>query len=83
MSEINKDELINLKKEMEGSIEPIRNEAKIIYDGRQYSVRIPAKIAKTMNIDPETDKIRFIMTIPSKFHEKPTLEIKLIQNASE
>ena len=83
MSEINKDELLNLKKEMEGVIEPIKTEAKIIYDGRQYSVRIPAKIAKTMNIDTKTDKVKFIVNIPSEFNEKPKLEIELIQNASE
>ncbi|MCK5473890.1 MAG: hypothetical protein KAI53_00650 [Candidatus Aenigmarchaeota archaeon] len=83
MNEINKDELLNLKKEMEAEPEIIEKDAKIIYDKRQYSVRIPAKIAKTMNLEPKTDKIKFTVTIPSKFNEKPELKIELIKNASE
>ena len=83
MDKIKKDELLNLKKEMETEPEIIENEAKIIYDGRQYSVRIPAKIAKTININPETDKIKFKVIIPSKFDEEPKLEIELIHNASD
>lgn len=83
MDKINKDELLNLKKEMEAEPEIIEKEAKIIYDGKQYSVRIPAKIAKTMDLNPEIDKIKFTVTIPSKFDEKPELKIELINNASE
>ena len=83
MNKINKDELTKLKKEMESTIEPIIKKAKIIYDGKQYSVRIPAKIAKTMNINTDTDKIKFTVTISSKFNENPKLMVELIQNGTE
>ena len=78
MNNINKDELTKLKKEMESTIDPVIKEAKIIYDGKQYSVRIPAKIAKTMNLNPDIDKIKFTVTISSKFNKTPTLLIELI-----
>ena len=79
MSQINKDELMDLRKEMEGTPEVIEKEAKIIFDERQYSVRIPAKIAKRMNLDPKQDKIRFRVTIPPEIEGKPILDIELIQ----
>lgn len=79
MNQINKDELLDLKKEMECTSEVIEKEAKIIYDKRQYAVRIPAKIARRMKLDPDNDKILFRVTIPPKISEKPILDIELIK----
>lgn len=39
-------------------------EAKIFYDKRQYTIRIPAKFAKGAEIDPEKDVFEFKLHIP-------------------
>jgi len=36
----------------------------IIYDKRQYSVRIPLKFAKSANINPQIDKFKFTLIVP-------------------
>ena len=36
----------------------------IIYDKRQYSIRIPLKFAKSVNINPNIDKFKFTLITP-------------------
>jgi len=54
----------------------------IIYDTKQYSIRIPKKFADSLNIDTSNDKFRFEY-IPSIIEgekkEKPKLKGELIQ----
>lgn len=62
MTDTLKDELkdiIGLKKE------PEKFEAKIFYDGKQYTIRIPAKFAKGAEIDSKKDVFEFELRIPS------------------
>ena len=52
--------------------------AKIFFDGRQYNLRIPAKFAKEMEIDPDRDKIEFTLIQPENIlKDKPKLLIEL------
>jgi exoribonuclease R len=53
-------------------------EALIIYDKRQYSLKIPKKIAEKAGINHETDKFVFeIKTYPIEESKKPELIITL------
>jgi len=76
MKEFNKDEL---KDVLENKPKTITKEAKIIYDGRQYAVRIPVKMAKSVGINPEKDKIVFEQVSPVKIDEKTQLNIKFVR----
>lgn len=51
----------------------------IIFDGRQYSVRIPQKFADAINIDQNKDKIKFVLDF-SDSPLKPKLIAELIRN---
>ncbi len=80
MIKLKKDDLEKIKNELEQKTELYIKNVNIIYDGRQYSIRIPAKVIKTMNIDSTKDQFQFELDIPPKITEKPQLKIMLVKN---
>ena len=53
-------------------------ESGVIYDGRQYTLKIPKKIADKIGLNAEKDKFMFeITTYPIEEKKKPELNIKL------
>ena len=66
-------ELINIDK---GNIE--EQESSIIFDGKQYTLKIPKRIAELVGINPNKDKFVFqIQTFPIEKEKKPVLIISL------
>ncbi|KKN76085.1 hypothetical protein LCGC14_0374750 [marine sediment metagenome] len=64
--------LIDIDKER---IEQI--ESSVIFDGNQYTLKIPKKIADKISIDSKKDKFIFqIKTYPIEEEKKPDLTIK-------
>lgn len=53
-------------------------EVSIIFDGKQYSVRIPKRFVDTMKIDPKIDKFKFTLEIPRDLNQKPKLLGRLV-----
>ncbi len=45
----------------------------IIFDGRQYSIRIPKRFAEKLGIDIKNDKFRFMLKVPPISEENPEL----------
>ncbi len=49
-------------------------EAKIFFDGRQYNLRIPAKFAKEMELNPAKDRVVFTLVQPENIlRDRPRL----------
>lgn len=70
----------DLKKSFEGESRNVfRQKARIIHDGKQFSIKIPAKIAATLGIDVEKDCFEFVVTKPEDVREETKLEGKLTQ----
>lgn len=44
--------------------DPERMDAKIFYDEKQYTIRIPARFAKGAEINPDKDVFEFELRIP-------------------
>ena len=55
-------------------------DASIIFDGRQYSIRIPKRFVDTVKLDPKISKFRFTLEIPRDFTQKPKLIGRLVSN---
>ena len=70
-------------KEVEGLIDIDKQkkevvESSIIFDGRQYTLKIPKKVADTIGINSKEDKFLFqIETFPIEEKRKPELTIIL------
>ena len=61
--------------------EPKRGVLKaIIFDGRQYSVRIPKKFADAIKLDPKKDEIKFYLEISPDRRKRPRLTAEVIKN---
>jgi len=63
-----------------------KSHIKILFDeehSRQYSLKIPKKIAEYAQIDPENDLIECEVQIPQDYQQKPTLRMKLIRNGGQ
>ncbi|MDD5069072.1 MAG: hypothetical protein PHN89_05770 [Candidatus Pacebacteria bacterium] len=67
------EEIIQLSKKIE------KKKAKIFFDGKQFSVRIPKHFAESVGIKAETDEIEFEMTIPNEPEKMPTLRMELVR----
>jgi len=80
---INPEELQELKEHLEGGIKEDRRVVKIIFDGKQTSIRIPLEFVEIMEIDPKKDMFEFKIEIPPIESEDntPRLYGKLIKNA--
>ena len=57
----------------------LEKEVSIIFDGRQYTVRIPKNLAEKIALNPETDKILFKLNVPSEPEEEMKLTAELIK----
>jgi len=55
----------------------------IVFDGKQYSIRIPKKFVDATDINTKKDKFLFKMKLPKDFNERPSLTAKLIKNQDE
>ena len=55
-------------------------EKPVIFDGRQYSVRIPKKFADATKLQQKKDKIKFTLKIPQNKTETPKLTMELVKN---
>ena len=59
-------------------------EASIIFDGRQYTLKIPKKIAEKVGISPASDKFLFeVKTYPIEENRAPDLIITLTRGSDE
>ncbi len=73
------DEKIKEVKEfLENKPETLRKRVSVIYDGKQYNIRIPVDFAKTADINPEEDEFEFVLKIPENKSDIPTLYGQLI-----
>src|SRR3989338_723557 len=58
--------------------EPIVDEKNIIYDGKQYSCKIPKNIIKQI-AGKDGDKLKFSVLYPEDITKKPELKIEYIR----
>ena len=70
-------EILELLKE---TPEPETKVVALIFDGKQFSVRIPREFASVMNLDKSKYKFKFVLTRPSPLEEKgePALKGEVI-----
>jgi len=70
-------EVLELLKE---TPEPETKTVALIFDGKQFSVRIPREFAGIMRLDKAKHKFKFVLTRPSPLDEKgePTLKGEII-----
>ncbi len=57
----------------------LKKEVSIIFDGKQYTLRIPKNLAEKADINPKTDKFLFMLSIPSKQEEEMRLRAEFIR----
>ena len=55
----------------------------IIFDGKQYSLRIPKRFVDSLLINKNKDKFLFELEIPKKIDEKPKLTGHLVKGYNE
>lgn len=56
----------------------IKTQKKLIFDGRQYSLRLPKKYVEEAGIDISKDEFEIVLEFPEPIaKEKPTLKIQL------
>lgn len=79
---ISKEELKELREDiLETKPKPLEANKKLIFDGRQYSLRIPKKIIDEAEINNEKDEFKIKLDLPDpSTKEKPKLNIELIRN---
>ena len=79
---INHDELRKLVQEAIGAPVPDKKEVfkPIVFDGKQYSVRIPKKFADAVNLKPGKDTIKFTLEPSVDRQGHPILKAELIQH---
>jgi len=79
MININKDEIKKIRKalDIEPHIEP--KKVKIFYDGKQYHIRIPAKLARTLDLNLKKDRIKLDVHIDKNINKKPKLMAELVR----
>lgn len=76
MAEIDKHELARIVGADEDG-EHLKKESRIIRDKKQYSLRIPARFAEIMQLDPEKDTFEFTLEPEDEEGKKFTLKGKL------
>lgn len=57
----------------------LEKEVSIIFDGRQYTIRIPRSLAEKVALNPSTDKFLFKLNIPSEPEEEMKLTAELVK----
>jgi len=80
---IKEEERTELKEFLETGTKKQNKRVKIIFDGKQTSIRIPLEFVEIMEIDPEKDEFEFEieMPTPSEKENPPKLIGRLIKNA--
>lgn len=58
----------------------LKKEVSIIFDGKQYTIRIPRNLAEKIALNPNKDRFLFRLKIPSNPDDKMKLIAKLIKN---
>lgn len=51
----------------------------IIYDGKQYSIRIPKEYAERAGVDVKTDEFEFVLIMPEDKEQLPELKGELVE----
>jgi len=75
---INEEELGELREYLENEEQPQIKKVKIIFDGKQTNIRIPADFVEIMEIDPDKDLFEFKIDFDDE--NKPFLLGRLIKN---
>jgi hypothetical protein len=80
-SKLTQNELRELREEiLNTTSREEKKEAKIIFDGKQYSIRFPKKFIEEAEINLEKDFFEIYLKIPEFMsNEKPSLSVKLIR----
>ncbi len=73
---IKEEELQELKEHLTGEVENQKKRVKIIFDGKQTSIRIPSDFVEIIGIDPIKDVFEFEVNVKEK-----KLFGRLIKNA--
>ena len=60
--------------------EELKKEVSIVFDGKQYTIRIPKNLADKISLNPKVDKFLFRLNIPSKHDKQMRLIAELIKN---
>lgn len=63
----------------EKKVEPITKRVTIIFDGKQYTIRIPKDFAEKAQINPEKDEFQFILEKSEDRSILPSLQGELIE----
>ena len=60
-----------------------KKKVSIIYDGKQYSIRIPREFAEQAKINPKEDMFEFILEIPEDKTDLPMLSGDLVEKEED
>lgn len=74
-------ELIELREEVLNATSGTKEKtAKLIFDGRQYSLRFPKKFIEEAQVDIKEDEFKITLEIPEyQSEEEPKLKVELIR----
>ena len=74
-------ELIELREEVLNTTSGTKEKkAKLIFDGRQYSLRFPKKFIEEAQIDIKEDEFKITLEIPDyQSEEEPNIKVELIR----
>lgn len=76
---ITEKELEKLRKEvLNNKTKTETKEAKVVFDGRQYSIRFPKRFIEEAKVDVEKDRFLIKLKVP-EWPKKPTIEVELIR----
>ena len=68
-----------IKSLLETTPQELKKEVNIIYDGKQYTIRIPKNLAEKIALNHNTDKFLFKLNIPSNTEEEMKLTAELVK----
>lgn len=80
---IQEEKIKEVKDFLEGGEQILKKKVKIIFDGKQYNIRIPLDFAKKSLIDTEKDVFEFTLEIPKDKSKLPSLLGKLVEENEE
>ena len=75
---IQEEKIKEVKKFLENKPGLLRKKVSIIFDGKQYNIRIPMDFVKISQLNPDKDEFEFIMEIPEEKNELPKMYGELI-----
>lgn len=67
------EKLKEVKEFLENKPQLLKKRVSIIFDGKQYNLRIPLDFAKITDINPKEDEFEFTLEIPEDKSEFPLL----------